>query len=68
MARQYLIFKLMLVIGYTNQFTVVQRQLFWKIFVKDKKMNSWGLTQWALVPLERISFDCCLADSKTIYR
>ena len=34
-ARQYFIFKLMFVIGYNNQFKVVRRKLFCKLFVKD---------------------------------
>ena len=35
MARQYFIFKLMLIIGCYNQFTVVWRQIVCKLFVRD---------------------------------
>ena len=49
LARQYFIFKLMLVIGYNNQFTVVQRQNICKLFVKDNWKKLLGINPLGLI-------------------
>ena len=48
MARQYFIFKIMFVIGYNNQFTVVRRRMFCKLFVKENCNKLLGINPMGL--------------------
>ena len=43
MERQYFIFKLMFMIEYNNQFTVVRRQIFCKLFVQYNSNKLLGI-------------------------
>ena len=50
LVRQYFIFKLLLVIGCNNKFTVVRRQTFCKLSIKENYQKLIGIT--SMVPSE----------------
>ena len=48
MERQYFIFKLMFVIGYNNQFTLLLREIVCKLFVKENENKLPGINPTGL--------------------